>query len=42
MQFLGSQKLIDCNLSWFDDYFHCCVKQIELLVCIAHVISVGL
>lgn len=42
MQFLGLENLIYYNLNWLDDYFHCCVKQIELLVCIAHEISVGI
>lgn len=42
MQSLDLENLTDCNLSWFDDYFHCCVKQIELLVRIAHEISVGI
>lgn len=41
-QFLGLENLIDCNLSWSDDYFHCCVKQIELLDFVAHEISVGI
>lgn len=42
MQFLGLENLIDSNLSWLGDYFHCCVKQIEFLVCIACEISFGI
>lgn len=39
MQFCALENLTDCNLSGFGDYFHCCIKQIELL---AHEINAGI